>query len=138
MAYSSVPACSRNAFSLNDKIRARMEFALARLSDPAIPRQLAAFTFLRLTTRSMLALQRQGSDLMIAAESVPSYLPLAAELAGRDPEWWKRCFLLENGFLRCEDPLIASSLRPLNEFVGRLRRDSSHAAPLVTGIGLVR
>jgi len=103
-----------------------------------MPRQLAVFTFLRLTTTSMLALQRQGSDLMIAAEIAPTYLSLATELAGRDPEWWKRCHLQENGFLRSGDPLIAYSLRPLNDFVGRLRRDSADATALFSGSGLDR
>lgn len=138
MAYLEAPVPVSSAFSLNYTIRARVEFALSRMRDPAIPRQLAAFTFLRLITHSMQALHRQGSDLMIASAIAPTYLSLAWDLTGHDPEWWKRCYLQENGFLYTEDPLIACSLFPLNDFVGRLRSESPHTASLISGSGLNR
>jgi hypothetical protein len=138
MSSPSASAFGRNVFSLNDRLRACIEFALARMRDPAVPRQLAAFTFLRLTTTSMQSLQRQGSGLIIKAAIAPTDLSMAAELAGHDPEWWKRCQLQENGFLRSEDPLIAHSLRPLNDFVGWLRRDSPVVTVMLSGSALDR
>lgn len=85
MAYNEPRACCSNAFSLNFTILYRVEFALSQMRNPAIPRQLAAFKFLRLITTSMQAFHRQGSDLMIASAIAPTYLSLASELTGRDP-----------------------------------------------------
>jgi len=138
MAYLEASSCSSYAFKIDDKIHKHVEFALSRMRDPAIPRQLAAYTFLRLVTTSMQAVHRQGSDLMIASPLPLTYRSLAAELAGRDPDWWKRCHLRENGFLRSEDPLIARSLRPLNDFVDWLRSESPQACPLFSAFALNR
>ena len=118
---------SKNAIFEISKIRNRVEYALARIGDSEVPRQLRAYTFLRLTTRSMLEIQRVGFVKVIPTDKLPTYRSISEELAAINPFWWNFCYFDESGFLLTDDRLIAICLSPLNDFVGWFRRGFSSA-----------